>query len=89
MRGVEVHDQLLLQAAVGDGVSGQGVIRAELRAAIIDACQVRGDSREHARACMTDALAEAAEDWPWWRDYFRGEAARWRSIKGMGNALEP
>ena len=63
-------------------MTGRGAIRADLRAAIIEACQARGDSREHARACMAEALEEPPESWGWWRDYFRGEAQRWQAARG-------
>ena len=51
----------------------RGELRAALRAAIVETCQSRGDSREHTRACMAEALDEPPETWAWWIDYFKSQ----------------
>ena len=56
-------------------------ICAHLRSAIIESCQVRGDSKDHAGACMRDCLELADTEWPWYVEYFQGVIAAWKAVE--------
>ena len=52
--------------------------RAELKQAIRDACRSRKDSRAHYEAALEATMAEPADTWPWWLEYWRGQ---YRSVR--------
>lgn len=62
--------------------TNMSALRAHLRAAIIECCQVRRDTKEHQDACIRDCLEEPESDWQWYIDYFNGERDKWLRARG-------
>lgn len=44
-----------------------------LQAAVITACRIRGDSREHRDACLADLRKVPPAEWTWWQGYFEAQ----------------
>jgi len=59
-------------------VAQRAQLRAELKQAIRDACRSRKDSRAHYEAALEETMAEPADTWPWWLEYWRGQ---YRSVR--------